>query len=207
MQRAVIGIGNPGAEYGNTYHNVGAAFVSWLAGEEAQWANRTHVRYAKVGDVVYGLTTGYMNESGRGVRELLDYLKLEPENVIVAHDDTDQQIRSVLLKQGGGSGGHNGIEDIIGALGTDQFWRMKIGARPERFAGAPHIKSGSFVLSRWTEEEKETFYGVVFPSGAKLASKLIENVMPSGPDRTSVTGSSTRASVGSPSSERLNESS
>ncbi len=206
MQRAVIGIGNPGPEYAGTYHNVGAEFVTWLAGTEARWANRSHVRYAKVGDAVCAITTGYMNESGRGVRELVDYLKLDPENVIVAHDDTDQQIGNVMLKQGGGSGGHNGIEDIIATLGTDRFWRLKIGARPERFAGSPHIKSGSFVLSKMTDEERE-IYGDVFEAGGKLASKLIENVSPSGPERTSVTGKSTRASVGSPSSERLNESS
>lgn len=189
MKRAVIGIGNPGEEYEGTYHNLGAAFVTWMAGEGAAWTSRKNVRYAKSGDTVYALTTGYMNESGRGVRELLDFLKIEPGSIAVAHDDTDQALGRVRVRRGGGSAGHKGITSIVESLGTNDFWRIKIGARPEGYTEPVRVKAGGFVLSRLTEEERDNLYGVVFPEASKLASKVIENETPSGPERTSVTGS------------------
>ena len=155
----------------------------------------------------YALTTGFMNESGRGVRELVDYLKLPAASVAVAHDDTDLGIGSVRLRRGGGTGGHKGVLSVQEALGTDAFWRLKVGARPERFAGSPHVKAEGFVLSRIGDADRETLYGVAFPAAAELASNVIENEMPSGPERTSATGSETRASDGSASSDRLKESS
>lgn len=207
MRGAIIGLGNPGEEYEGTYHNVGAAFVAWIAGEDASWTSRDRVRYAVRDGVAYALTTGFMNESGRGVRELADFLRIPPANVVVAHDDTDQLLGNARLRRGGGDGGHNGVASVIATLGTDGFWRLKIGARPEAYAGSPHIKAGGFVLNRLTEADRETLYGAVFPAAAKLASNVIENEMPSGPERISATGSSTRASDGSDSSERLKESS
>lgn len=185
----MIGIGNPGAEYAQTYHNVGALFVSHLAGEDATWTARDHVRYVLRGETAYALTSDFMNESGRGVAELLRFLKIEPRNVIVAHDDTDQLLGNVRVRAGGGSGGQKGVASIIEALGTDAFWRLKIGARPEQLAEPVRVKAGSFVLSRIAAEDRETLYGVVFDKGAKLVSNVIENEMPSGPALTSVTGS------------------
>ena len=187
---AVIGIGNPGSEYAETFHNEGAAFVEWLAGDDASWTRRAHVRYVQRGDVTYAVTTTFMNDSGRGVRELADWLKIAPTRIVIAHDDTDQALGSVKLAQGGGSAGHNGIRSIQAALGTPDFWRIKIGARPERFSGAPHIKAENFVLNRLHDNERELLYGA-FAAGAKLATKVIENETPSGPDRISEIGSVT----------------
>lgn len=185
---AIIGIGNPGSEYAETFHNEGVAFVTWLAGEDATWTTRAHVRYTTNNDVVYAITTGYMNESGRGVRELVDWLKIDASSVIIAHDDTDQPLGKIKLVRGGGSAGHKGIKSIQEMLGTPDFWRLKLGARPERFSGTPHIKAENFVLNRLWDDEREMLYNDAFPEGAKLATKLIENVIPSGPERISAIG-------------------
>jgi PTH1 family peptidyl-tRNA hydrolase len=201
----IIGIGNPGDEYRDTFHNEGAAFVTWLAGDEASWTTREHVRYTQKDGVTLALTTTYMNESGRAVRELVDWFKLDESKLLVAHDDTDQSLGTVKLTEGGGSGGHKGIISITETLGTPNFWRLKIGARPERFAGTPHIKAENFVLNRLGSEERELLYGVAFPSGLKLAWNVMENKMPSGPERTSAIGSVTTDSDGSDSSARLND--
>jgi len=207
MSHAVIGIGNPGAEYDGTYHNAGAMLVRELAGDDACWTARPGFRYCKRDDVVYAVTDGYMNESGRGVASLLGFFKIPAADMILAHDDTDQELGCVRMRRGGGAGGHRGVASVIASLGTDAFWRLKIGARPARFSGEHRVKAAGFVLSRFGDEEAAVLYGETFPAAAKLVSNVIENEMPSGPERTSVTGRSTRASDGSASSDRLKESS
>lgn len=205
---AVIGIGNPGKDYEGTFHNVGAAFVEWLAEQrDASWKRLDRVRYAACGDLVLALTGTFMNESGQGVAELIGYLKLDPAHVVIAHDDTDLELGRVKLVRGGGSAGHKGIISIAEALGTPDFWRLRIGARPARFAGPPHIKAENFVLNRLGAEEREILYGAGFGEAARLTENEMVNEMPSGPVRSSAIGSVTPESDGSDSSARLNESS
>ena len=69
----------------------------------------------------------FMNHSGRSVSALAGYFKITPEQLLVAHDDLDLPVGAVRLKLGGGDGGHNGLRDIIGALGGREFWRLRIG--------------------------------------------------------------------------------
>lgn len=155
----VIGIGNPGPQYEDTFHNVGAHFVDWLAtNHDVSWSQRSHARYATAHDtpgLVLGKTDTFMNESGRGVSELVEYLKLTAENIVIVHDDTDLELGKTKLVKGGGAAGHKGVLSITDALATPEFWRLKIGARPARFAGPPHIKAENFVLNRLGPEERQ----------------------------------------------------
>lgn len=174
----VIGIGNPGPQYHGTFHNVGALFLDWLAAQhDVSWSERDHAGYATAHDtpgLILGKTHTFMNESGRGVTELIEYLKLGPDNVIIVHDDTDLELGSVKLVRGGGAAGHKGIISIVDALGTPEFWRLKVGARPERFAGTPHIKAENFVLNRLGPEELELLEAT-FPAIEKLLAEQIRN--------------------------------
>jgi PTH1 family peptidyl-tRNA hydrolase len=130
---AIVGLGNPGDKYRATRHNVGF----WLADRLALAAGAEFKAEKKVfGDIAQGALAytnirllkphTYMNESGQSLRRMLDFYKLEPENVLVLHDELDLPPGTVRLKQGGGHGGHNGLRDIIRHCGRD-FMRLRIG--------------------------------------------------------------------------------
>ncbi len=131
--KLIVGLGNPGPEHARTRHNAGFWFVDALAGRYGGTV-RPHARYS--GDVgrltIDGRElwllkpTTYMNRSGTAVRALADYLKIEPGQTLVAHDELDLPVGTVRLKCGGGSGGHNGLKDLIAHTG-DTFWRMRLG--------------------------------------------------------------------------------
>jgi len=130
---AIIGLGNPGEKYRETRHNVGF----WLVDRLADVASGAFKAEKKVlGDVAQCVLAysnirllkpdTFMNESGQSVRRMLDFYKLEPENILVMHDELDLPPGIVRLKQGGGHGGHNGLRDIISHCGKE-FMRLRIG--------------------------------------------------------------------------------
>ncbi|SHM40643.1 aminoacyl-tRNA hydrolase [Vreelandella subglaciescola] len=132
---ALIGLGNPGAQYAATRHNAGA----WLVDAVARSAH-TELRpdkkffglYAKVrvGDTELHLLnpTTFMNRSGGAVAALCQFFKLAPEQLLIAHDELDLPAGQARYKTGGGHGGHNGLRDTISALGNQkQFHRLRIG--------------------------------------------------------------------------------
>ncbi|MGD8999187.1 MAG: aminoacyl-tRNA hydrolase [Granulosicoccaceae bacterium] len=131
----IVGLGNPGADYEATRHNAGFWFVDELArisGASFRADNKFHGEVAKVnlhGEAVWLLKpTTYMNRSGQAVSALARYYKLAPEQILVAHDELDFPAGQVKLKRGGGHAGHNGLRDIISALGNQKnFWRLRIG--------------------------------------------------------------------------------
>ncbi|MBU0499257.1 MAG: aminoacyl-tRNA hydrolase [Gammaproteobacteria bacterium] len=130
----IVGLGNPGQKYEATRHNAGFWFVDQVA-RAYHGAFRLEGRFQ--GDVCKVLIGGgecwllkpmtYMNHSGRSVSALANYYKIKLENILVAHDELDIPVGAVRLKKGGGHGGHNGLRDIIAALGGNQFWRLRIG--------------------------------------------------------------------------------
>ncbi|WP_144630717.1 aminoacyl-tRNA hydrolase [Bordetella genomosp. 13] len=132
--RLIVGLGNPGPEYETTRHNAGFWLADQLAGDL-----RTSFSYEKAffGDVAKTRKDGenvlllkpatYMNRSGQAVGALARFYKLAPEQVLVLHDELDLLPGQVKLKQGGGHAGHNGLKDIQAALGSPNFWRIRIG--------------------------------------------------------------------------------
>lgn len=132
--RLLAGLGNPGSEYEGTRHNVGF----WLVDEVARLHGGTFRREAKFhGQACRVSVAGvdlwllkpltYMNRSGQSVGAALNYLKLEPEQLLVAHDELDLPVGAVRLKVGGGHAGHNGLRDTMAVLGAPQFARLRIG--------------------------------------------------------------------------------
>ena len=133
--RLIVGLGNPGPQYEQTRHNAG----SWLIEAMVRHYNLTlntdrkffgHV--AKLsrpsGDVQLLIPATFMNLSGQAVQALANYYKIEPEEILVAHDELDFDPGTVRLKQAGGHGGHNGLRDIINKLGGNKnFYRLRIG--------------------------------------------------------------------------------
>ena len=129
----LVGLGNPGAKYASNRHNIGfmAADVIHTRHRFPPWRKnfQAEVSEGTIGGerVLLMKPQTYMNESGRSVGDAVRFLKLAPADVVVIHDELDLPPGTAKLKQGGGHGGHNGLRDILSALGTPDFWRLRLG--------------------------------------------------------------------------------
>jgi peptidyl-tRNA hydrolase, PTH1 family len=131
--RIIVGLGNPGPEHQVTRHNVGFWFVDLLArrhGGEFRDYRKYSGETARVAidgqELILLKPTTYMNRSGLSVRQISDFYKITPDDILVAHDELDLPVGSVRLKKGGGHGGHNGLRDTIAHIG-ENFWRLRLG--------------------------------------------------------------------------------
>lgn len=127
--RLIVGLGNPGAEYAKTRHNVGAWFVDIFAEQNNISFTLQKKFHAMVGarqKIFLLKPTRYMNESGLPVSAFTKFYKINPEEILVVHDELDFAAGIVRLKKDGGHGGHNGLRDIISHIGSD-FYRLRIG--------------------------------------------------------------------------------
>ena len=131
----IVGLGNPGAQYAATRHNVGQMALDVLA-ERIGGRFSAHRTGSRVAEgrirpggpkLILAKSNGYMNTSGGPTSGLAKYFGVPPEHIIVLHDELDLPFDSVKLKQGGGHGGHNGLRDIAKALATPEFLRVRIG--------------------------------------------------------------------------------
>ncbi|MCF7979153.1 MAG: aminoacyl-tRNA hydrolase [Chromatiaceae bacterium] len=130
----IVGLGNPGAQYAGTRHNAGYFLVDRVAERSAVELRPEAKFYGLMGRVNHPegdlrllKPTTFMNHSGRSVAAVCRYFDLEPSRVLIAYDELDLPVGTVKLKQGGGHAGHNGIRDSIAALGSRDFWRLRIG--------------------------------------------------------------------------------
>ena len=159
----VVGLGNPGAQYAATRHNIGQLVVELLAArfgvpfKKLRGVNAV-VAEARLGApsatggalrIVLAIPGTYMNQTGGPVSALARYFSVPPAQVVAIHDDVDLPFDSVRLKLGGGEGGHNGLRDITKALGTKDYLRVRMGV------GRPpgSQQTADFVLSRFTGKE------------------------------------------------------
>jgi PTH1 family peptidyl-tRNA hydrolase len=133
--KLIVGLGNPGSEYRGTRHNAGALFVEEVArrcGATLQAETRFHGLAGRVTlaghDLRLLIPTTFMNRSGVAVAAMAGFFKIAPAGILIAHDELDIPPGCARFKQGGGHGGHNGLRDIIPALGNSQeFHRLRIG--------------------------------------------------------------------------------
>ena len=130
--RLVVGLGNPGADYSETRHNAGFWFCERLAarlGASLAREARFHglAGLARSEGVWLLLPQTFMNRSGQAVGALARFHKIAPAEMLVVHDELDIPPGQLRLKFGGGLGGHNGLKDIAAHLGTQDFWRLRIG--------------------------------------------------------------------------------
>jgi PTH1 family peptidyl-tRNA hydrolase len=145
----VVGLGNPGPEYVRTKHNVGAEVVALLAtrhGERLRKGKeRADVAEARVGTarVALAVPHTWMNDSGEAVQLLVRRFGVEPEQLVIVHDELDLPIGAVRVKSGGGLAGHNGLRSIVAHLHTDAFQRVRLGVgKPtSKEQGADHVLS------------------------------------------------------------------
>lgn len=131
----IVGLANPGAEYAQTRHNAGAWYVDLLAQrhnqplkEESKFFGYTARLNLAGNDVRLLVPTTFMNLSGKAVAAIATFYRIQPEEILVAHDELDLPPGVAKLKLGGSNGGHNGLKDIQSKLGnTPNFYRLRIG--------------------------------------------------------------------------------
>lgn len=134
LMKLIVGLGNPGKEYVGTRHNAGFQWVDRLAEmlhTTLKLEARFHGLCAQVRQKDMDLwllePQTYMNRSGQSVAPLCQFYKIQTDEIIVIHDELDLPPGVAKLKKGGGLGGHNGLKDIAAKLGTQDFWRLRIG--------------------------------------------------------------------------------
>lgn len=157
----VVGLGNPGPEYEATRHNLGRIAVDLYAddvGARLKPVKGIRARAAEIRDgdhrVVIGEPITYMNESGEAVAPLARYFKVEPDSIVVVHDDIDLPLGTIRVKQGGGDGGHNGLRSITRSLGTKEYVRVRLGVgRPSGREDPRDWVLKSFGKREWPEAE------------------------------------------------------
>lgn len=157
--KLIIGLGNPGPQYSNNRHNAGMWFLSQLCRLHGGELRSESKFFGDTARIVLGnrdlrllFPTTFMNRSGQAVAALCQYFDIAPEHMLVAYDEIDFEPGTARFKFGGGHGGHNGIRDIINALGgTRDFHRLRIGV------GHPGNKTlvAGFVLSDPSRKEAE----------------------------------------------------
>jgi PTH1 family peptidyl-tRNA hydrolase len=157
----VVGLGNPGESYAGNRHNVGYAVVDELAHRHGarlrrHKSGRADVLELRLGiggpRVVLGRARAYMNVSGGPVAGLMSFYKVDPGHLVVVHDELDIPFETLRVKLGGGDNGHNGLRSIRSALGTGDFYRVRVGV------GRPpgRQQPADFLLSDYTATERTT---------------------------------------------------
>ena len=176
MKYLIVGLGNIGAEYADTRHNIGFDVVDALA--EASNTSFTTDRYGAVATLrskghtlVLLKPSTYMNRSGDAVVALALYYKITPDQILVVHDELDLPPGCMKIKQGGGNAGHNGLKDISAKLSTPNFWRLRLGTGHPRTLGMAQ-QGADFVLSAPSSEHEaaiEDCIGIALKEAGPLA--------------------------------------
>lgn len=158
MIKLVVGLGNPGQKYAKTRHNAGFLLLDELISAGSAFFSPQSRFFGELAEMRVGEGRFYllkpatfMNRSGQSVSAVMKYYKIQPEEVLVLHDELDFELGVLKLKFGGGHGGHNGLRDIIAATGSKDFLRLRVGiGRPQ---GSQAV--ADYVLSDFTRRDFE----------------------------------------------------
>lgn len=171
--RIVAGLGNPGATYKDTRHNVGFMVLDRLArewGMEFKKDSRRKAELATKNGVLFVKPLTFMNESGLSIGPLMRFFKMKPEQIFVVYDETAFAPGSFKIKMNGSDGGHNGIKSLIAHLGTQSFPRLRFGIGPSR----PGELVGH-VLGKFSPEER-----IIVENGLDKAAEAVQFVLSQG---------------------------
>lgn len=151
--KLIVGLGNIGEKYCFTRHNAGFMVVDKFALDKNlsfKEEKKLKCFVAKNNNILLIKPTTYMNLSGEAVRAVIDYYKINTEDILIIYDDLALELGKIRFRANGSDGGHNGIKSIIQHLGTKNFDRLKVGIGPQ-----PNIPSENFVLQNFAKEQLE----------------------------------------------------
>lgn len=182
----VVGLGNPGQKYQNTWHNLGFIVIDGFAQknnfpgfENDKWS-RSLVSKKDLADrlVILSKPQVFMNASGLSVTNLFKNYKLKADNLIVVHDDADLAVAQIRISEKRGTAGHKGVESIVAALKTKGFVRVRIGCRPKNYV--PGSKTlANFVLRKPARNDRQVLENTV-----GKAVNALEMILKEGAART-----------------------
>jgi PTH1 family peptidyl-tRNA hydrolase len=176
--RLIVGLGNPGPEYAFTPHNMGFLAIDQLASRSGIRVTRPEAKsYIGRGelagqDVILAKPQTMMNLSGVAVRMLLDKHECDPAQLIVISDEAALPWGALRIRERGSAGGHNGLKSVIGAVGTDEFIRVRLGVGPEKVWG----DLADYVLCPMGKTERETARVLVVEASTAVETILSEGV-------------------------------
>jgi peptidyl-tRNA hydrolase, PTH1 family len=177
----IVGLGNPGQKYDRTRHNAGFWFLDALDRRQPLNLKPNRKLHGEVSkerfggaDCVFLKPDTFMNHSGQAIRAATDYYQVAPEQVVIAYDDLDLPPGTVRLKQGGGHGGHNGLRSTFQHLGSQNFWRVRIGI------GHPGTREAvtPWVLSRANADDERAIEHAI-----KRAADVLPDLLAGQPER------------------------
>jgi len=159
--KLIVGLGNPGKKYENTWHNVGFLAIDHIEAKEAGEflkCKNSKKHKAEVCEnsrpeekIILAKPQTFMNNSGQAVRSLVKFYKIEPQDLWVIHDDIDLPVGKIRISQNASAAGHKGIQSIINELGTQEFVRFRIGIQPITPMKVPAEK---YVLQKIKKDDK-----------------------------------------------------
>lgn len=182
--KLIVGLGNPGRLYANNRHNIGFICLNHFAKTQGMRFDKKQGR-ARIGigevaesKVVLSKPQTYMNLSGQSVSLLVRKFNINFNNLLVIHDDLDLSLGKIRIRQGGGSGGHKGVESIISCLGSQDFLRLRVGiGRPATpFTEISEADIIAYVLSDFTPNEKQVFTQVIPRVSEAILCLLTEGI-------------------------------
>ncbi|GAB4113410.1 MAG: aminoacyl-tRNA hydrolase [Candidatus Caldatribacteriota bacterium] len=164
--KIVIGLGNPGEEYYFTRHNIGFRVIEEFARQENLIFKAARSNYSLIASglvkqekLILVKPQTYMNLSGRAVSRVVNYYRIDLENLLVVYDDLYLKLGQIRIRKKGSAGGHNGMESIIQALGSEEIPRIRVGIGIPSSAISLYYKD--YVLSNFTEEEEQQVVEVI----------------------------------------------
>jgi peptidyl-tRNA hydrolase, PTH1 family len=176
--KLIVGLGNPGSRYAGTRHNIGFDVLRELAGR--QGAPRPTLKFdAELVETIIGgekvillAPQTYMNESGRAVRQCVDFYQTDPERIAVVCDDKDLDVGRLRWRRKGSAGGQKGLRDILNRLGTTEIPRLRVGiGRPP-----PAWDTADYVLSRFRSDEQDAVQQTIRDAADSLELWVREGV-------------------------------
>lgn len=176
----VVGLGNPENDYSQTRHNMGFNAINKIAEEYKINVNKNKYKGLYGNGTIEGQKVillkpqTYMNLSGKSIKEVVDFYKIDLDNIIVIYDDIDIEPGKIKIRKSGGSGSHNGMRSVVEELKTERFKRVRIGI------GAPEDKSDliEYVIGAIPKEEKEKLN-----EGVELAKNAVIEILKDGIDK------------------------
>jgi peptidyl-tRNA hydrolase, PTH1 family len=183
--KLIVGLGNPGKEYSANRHNIGFLCLN-------QFARKQHIALdnkqgnARIGsglvegiEVVLAKPQTYMNLSGNSVSSLMQRYRLNPEDLVVIHDDLDLPLGKIRIRSGNSAGGHNGIKSIIACLGTQDFTRIRVGiSRPPLEGEEKEQSIVEYVLGDFSEEDQPVIRDTISRVGDAVVCLITEGLTP-----------------------------
>ncbi|MBD3270811.1 aminoacyl-tRNA hydrolase [Candidatus Peregrinibacteria bacterium] len=183
--KIIIGLGNPGAEYSNTRHNIGFNIIDNFAKKKQlefvfkPWFNSEIAEYIHNQEkIILCKPSTFMNNSGEAVLKLKQFFKIENQDILVIYDDIDLKLGKIKIYQKGGAGTHNGMKSIISKIGSE-FPRLRCGIESRGVSSPEQQATSSFVLSNFTPDETEIALNLI-----NKATKALESILKNGYEKT-----------------------